>query len=160
MYFDFDFNRDNDFFDESPTFKMVKEKIEQDKRISDSNIDKKIVNASIRLWSECVIKNNLDINSHRVDHLNLLSEQNSKEVFNVIGKIIWKSKDKRTPKEFELLREQGIINNLLQLHMLYLIDEKVDICSNLKTEFKTWKLAQELNQEIPINEKKIKNKKL
>jgi hypothetical protein len=158
MYFDFDFNRDADFLKNSPSFQLMSEKINSDdNRISD--IDKKIVNASLKLWAECVIKNNLDINSS-VDPSYLLSEQNSQEVFDILGNILWKQKDKRTTKEFRVLRSQDRVNSVIQLNVIYLDEDNIDICNDLKKEFKTWKLAQELNQEIPLNDTKFKSKKV
>ncbi len=158
MYFDFDFDRDNDFFSQSPTFQMMVKKIKEDQQISD--IDKKVVDASIKLWAECTIKNNLDVNCDRVDPIYLISEQNSTEVFDVLGEIMWKAKDQRTKKEFQILREQSRIHNSLQLNIIYLNEDNIDICSDLKNEFKTWKLAHEINQEISVNESKFKNAKI
>jgi hypothetical protein len=160
MYFDFDFNRDSAFFKESASFKLIVDKLNNQERLKSSGCDEKLINATIKLWAECVLKNNLDINSHKIDTTNLISEQNSKDIFNIIGKIVWKAKEKRTDKEWKILREHTIINNYLQLELLYLYEDKIDIFRDLKKEFKTWKLAQELNQEIPVNSSKIKNKKL
>ncbi len=158
MYFDFDFNRDADFFKQSPSYKLIEKKLKEDDKAS--KMDKKIVNATLKLWAECVIKNNLDRDSDRVDPIYLFSQQNSTEVYKTIGKIIWKAKDKRTDKEWKVLKEQGIINNCLQLNIYYLLDDKIDIFVDLKNEFKTWKLAHEINQEISVNESKSKSAKI
>lgn len=109
MYYDFDFNKDCDFFENSLTIKFVREKLEENKHLS--KIPDEVLNASIKLWAESIIKHNLDINMTIVDHLNLISEQNSNEVLNVIGKIIFKEKHERKPHEFQILREQGIVSN-------------------------------------------------
>lgn len=133
MYFDFNFDRDSAFFEQSPSFKLMKEKLSEEKRLS--QVEPKIMDASLKLWAESVIKHNLDINMTSVEHLNLISEQNSKAVWNTIGKIMFKSKDKRTDEEFRVLRTQGMINNYLQLTTFDLSDKKIDICNNLKQEF-------------------------
>jgi hypothetical protein len=158
MYFDFDFDRDSEFFNQSPSFKLVQQQLNDEKRLA--SIDKKIVNATVKLWAECVLKNNLDINAHRIDPIYLISEQNSTEIFNIFGKIMWKEKDKRTDKDRQILKEQDRVNNCLQLYLFDFSDDKIDIFSDLKKEFTTWKFAQELSQEMPSNPTKTKNKKL
>lgn len=158
MYFDFNFDRDADFFKQSPSFKLVQKKLNEDKKIE--NFDKKLVNATLKLWAECVLKNNLDRDSDRVDPLYLFSQQNSTEVYKKIGKIIWKAKDNRTDKEWKTLTDHGIIHNSLQLNIYYLSDDKIDIFSDLKKEFITWKMADDLNKEIPINNTKSPTKKI
>jgi len=158
MYFDFNFDRDAEFFKQSPSFNLLQKKFNEDKNLE--KFDKKLVDATLKLWAECVLKNNLDRDCDRIDPIYLFSQQNSTEVYKTIGKIIWKAKDKRTDKEWKTLKDQGIINNSLQLTVYDLSDDKVDIFSDLKKEFRTWKFAQELNQKIPVNNSKEKSKKL
>lgn len=158
MYFDFDFDRDADFFKQSPSFKLVQKALNEEEKIK--KIDKKIVSATIKLWAECVIKNNLDINNHRIDPIYLISEQNSTDIFKTFGKIMWKDKDKRTDKEWKILQEQDRVNNYLKICLYDLSDDTTDIFSDLKKEFITWKMADELNKEIPINNTKSPTKKI
>jgi hypothetical protein len=130
MYFEFDFNRDADFFEQSSTMKFMKEKLAENKHLK--KIDPQVYHASIKLWGESIIKHNLDINMTRVEHLNLISEQNSKEVLDTIGNIMFKDKHDRTDAEFKVLRDQGMVANYLQLITLS-VEE--DVCNNLKKEF-------------------------
>ena len=130
MYYHFDFNQDSSFFETSKTIHFMKSQLDDNKHLKKLNLD--IKNVSIKLWAESIIKHNLDINMTRVDHLNLLSEQNSEQVLNMIGKIIFKSKDERTDDEFKILREQGMVSNYFQLITLSV---KEDVCNDLKQEF-------------------------
>lgn len=130
MNFDFDFNKDAAFFDQSSTIQFMKKNLDENKNLK--KIDSRIFNASLKLWGESVIKHNLDINMTRIDHLNLISEQNSTEVLETIGQIMFKDKESRTPEDFQTLREQGMISNYLQLSTLCVTE---DVCGNLKKEF-------------------------
>lgn len=130
MYYDFDFNNDSEFFEQSKTLQFMREKLEENKHLK--KITPEIFNASIKLWAESIIKHNLDINMTSVDHLHLISEQNSKEVLDVIGKIMFKDKHSRNNEEFQTLREQGMVSNYLQLITLSV---KEDVCNDLKKEF-------------------------
>lgn len=147
MLYDFDFNKDSQFFEESKTMQFIKEQLAENKHLK--NIKPKVFNASLKLWAESIIKHNLDINMTRIEHLHLISNQNSDEVLKVIGKIMFKDKHSRTPTEFETLREQGIISNYIQMIVLSV---KEDVCSDLKQEFIDFK---QLNNN---NSKKLKVK--
>lgn len=130
MYYDFDFNKDSAFFEQSKTIQFMREQLEENKHLK--KIPPEIFNASIKLWAESIIKHNLDINMTSVDYLHLISEQNSKEVLDVIGNIMFKDKHSRKNEEFQTLREQGMVSNYLQLITLSV---KEDVCSDLKKEF-------------------------
>lgn len=134
MNFDFDFNKDSAFFEQSSTMQFMKKNLDENKILK--KIDSRIFNASLKLWGESVIKHNLDINMTRIDHLNLISDQNSREVLETIGQIMFKDKSSRTPEDFQTLREQGMISNYLQLITLSMPE---DVCSDLKKEFAEFK---------------------
>lgn len=108
----------------------MKEKFVENEVFQD--FDKKVYNASIQLWAESIIKHNLDFNMTKVQHINLISNQNSKEVIDVFGKIMFEDKSTRTTQDFEVLRMQAMIANYLDLIVLSL---KQDICTELKNEF-------------------------
>lgn len=130
MYYDFNFDKDSEFFEHSKTIQFMKEQLKENKHLKKIPLD--IIEVSVKLWAESIIKHNLDINMTQIDHLNLISEQNSKEVLNIIGKIMFKDKHSRNTEEFQILREQGMVSNYLQ--MITLSVEK-DICRDLKNEF-------------------------
>lgn len=130
MYYDFDFNKDSAFFENSKTIQFMKTHLEENKHLK--HIPLEVSNASIQLWAESIIKHNLNINMTSVDHIHLISDQNSKNVLKVIGKIMFKDKHSRTNEEFKILREQGIIANYLQLTTLSVTE---DVCNDLKKEF-------------------------
>ena len=130
MYYNFDFNKDSSFIENSKTLHFMKAHLDENKHLK--NISKEIYNASIQLWAESIIKHNLDINMTSIDHLHLISEQNSKEVLKVIGSIMFKDKHSRTNEEFQTLRQQGMVANYLQLITLSVQE---DVCTNLKKEF-------------------------
>lgn len=130
MYYNFDFNKDSSFFENSKTLHFMKAHLDENKHLK--NISKEIYNVSIQLWAESIIKHNLDLNMTSIDHLHLISEQNSKEVLKVIGSIMFKDKHSRTNEEFQTLRQQGMVANYLQLITLS-VEE--DVCTNLKKEF-------------------------
>lgn len=138
MYYDFNFNKDSDFFKNSQTVKEISEKLNESKEYF-KNIDVKVVNASLQLWFESVLKHNLNINMIRVDPINLISEENSKKVLSVFKKIMIKSKHNRTQEEFQILRNQDIIQNYINL--IVLRDDK-DYFENLKSEFVDFKNKQ------------------
>lgn len=138
MYYDFNFNKDSDFFKNSQTVKEISEKLNESKEYF-KNIDVKVVNASLQLWFESVLKHNLNINMIRVDPINLISEENSKKVLSVFKKIMMKSKHDRTQEEFQILRNQDIIQNYINL--IVLRDDK-DYFENLKSEFVDFKNKQ------------------
>lgn len=130
MYFDFNFTRDNAFFEHSSTVKYMHEQLLQNKQLK--NIPTNILNVSVKLWAESVIKHNLDMNMTKIDHVNLLSNENSEEVISTIGAIIFKNKDERSNEDFQILRMQGIVANYLDMIVLSM---KEDICGDLKKEF-------------------------
>ena len=147
MIYDFNFDRDKDFFKSSQTYKEITENI--NKLLEKSEINEKIIKLSIKLWTESTIKHNLDINMTRVDHINLLSDQNSEEILNFFGKILFKSKDKRTTKEFKDLREQERVNNFIVLFAFQKHDENIDIYTNIKNEFlEFYKNSNKLQEKI------------
>lgn len=131
MFYELDFNKDSIFFEQSPTLKFMKEQLSENNHLAKISPD--LINVSIQLWAESIIKHNLDINMTRVEHLSLISEQNSKLVLKTIGKVMSKPKDQRTDEDFQVLMEQGMVSNYLQMITLSSIQ---DICSNLKKEFK------------------------
>lgn len=130
MYYNFDFDNDSDFFSNSETISFMKEQLEENKHLK--KIPTEVYNVTIKLWAESIIKHNLDINMTRIDHINLISNQNSSEVKEIIGSIMFKDKHSRTDKEFQTLREQGMVSNYMQLITL---SATKDICHDLKNEF-------------------------
>lgn len=138
MYYDFNFNKDADFFKNSQTVKEITEKLNESKEYF-MHIDTKIINASLQLWFESVLKHNLNINMTRIDTIHLISEENSKKVLTVFKKIIMKSKHERTQEEFKVLRDQDFIQHYINLVVLR--DDK-DYFENLKSEFVEFKRIQ------------------
>lgn len=132
-YFDFNFDRDKDFFKTSKTYLRYSKIINEHKNLI--KYDAKIKNASLRLWAESTIKHNLDANTDRVDHISLITNGNSKEVFDNLGKIMFKSKDKRTDEEYQILRNQQAISTYISTEIYSDSDKKVDPLSDLKKEF-------------------------
>jgi len=138
MYYDFNFNKDADFFKNSQTVKEITEKLYESKEYF-MHIDIKIINASLQLWFESVLKHNLNINMTRIDTIHLISEENSKKVLTVFKKIMMKSKHERTQEEFKVLRDQDFIQHYINLVVLR--DDK-DYFENLKSEFVEFKRIQ------------------
>ena len=138
MYYDFNFNKDADFFKNSQIVKEITEKLNESKEYF-MHIDTKIINASLQLWFESVLKHNLNINMTRIDTIHLISEENSKKVLTVFKKIIMKSKHERTQEEFKVLRDQDFIQHYINLVVLR--DDK-DYFENLKSEFVEFKRIQ------------------
>lgn len=151
MYYDFNFNKDSDFFKNSQTVKEISEKLNESKEYF-KNIDVKVVNASLQLWFESVLKHNLNINMTRVDPINLISEENSKKVLSVFKKIMIKSKHNRTQEEFQILRNQDIIQNYINL--IVLRDDK-DYFENLKSEFVDFKSKQLSSEQTKKTKMKV-----
>ena len=81
----------------------------------------------------------MDINTGRVDPVNLISDANSKEIFNFLGKIIFKDRDKRKPEDYKILRNQESINNYIALQLYRDFNNKIDVLSDLKIEFLEFK---------------------
>ena len=127
--YDYNFQRDKDFFKKSPTFALVSKEL-----INDS-VDEKVFNATLKLWGESIIKHNLSVYMGRIDPINLISEENSTEVKRVIGKIIFKSKDKRSDEEWKTLKQNGIVQTKIWLTVYKLEDQGIDVFSDLKKEF-------------------------
>lgn len=144
MYYNFDFNKDSQFFENSSTMALMKKHLNENKHLK--KIDPLIMGVSLKLWAESIIKHNLDINMTRIDHVNLISEQNSAEVIKLIGKIIFKDKDLRTDKDYQILREESIVSNYLQLITLSLEE---DVCSNLKKEFVDFQNLKSIQKNSP-----------
>jgi len=151
MYYDFNFNKDSDFFKNSQTVKEISEKLNESKEYF-KNIDVKVVNASLQLWFESVLKHNLNINMIRVDPINLISEENSKKVLSVFKEIMMKSKHDRTPEEFKTIRNQDFIQNYINL--IVLRDDK-DYFENLKSEFVEFKRNQLSSENLKNNKMKV-----
>lgn len=144
MYYDFNFDRDSAFFDQSPTIKFIKEKIEEQKLLK--NIKPTLLEAGIKLWAESVIKHNLDINMMGVDYLKLISHQNSQAVLDTIGQVMAKDKSTRTPQDFDVLRSQGSVTNYIEINVFAAADIKKDLCNDLK-----WEFIQFKNPELQSN---------
>ena len=108
----------------------------------------KIFDASIQLWAESTIKHNISVGMDRVDHINLLSNENSTGVLNTFGKILNKEKHKRTPKEYTVLREQSMVSNMIVMTVYDKYDKAVDMCENIKKEFSEF--INSLKKEVKI----------
>lgn len=151
MYYDFNFNKDADFFKNSQTVKEITEKLYESKEYF-MHIDIKIINASLQLWFESVLKHNLNINMTRIDTIHLISEENSKKVLTVFKKIMMKSKHERTQEEFKVLRDQDFIQHYINLVVLR--DDK-DYFENLKSEFVEFKRNQLSSENLKNNKIKV-----
>ena len=103
----------------------------------------------MKLWAESVIKHNLDINMTKIDSLYLLSNENSKDVINFFGTIMFKPKDKRKLAEFELLREQEIAES--NIKYVCLMNREEDYYYDLKKEYE-----QYVSNPTPIKRKSKK----
>ena len=144
MYYNFDFNKDSQFFENSSTMALMRKHLNENKHLK--KMEPLIMEISLKLWAESIIKHNLDINMTSIDHVNLISEQNSTDVINLIGKIMFKDKSSKTDKDFEILRKESIVSNYLQLITLSLEE---DVCSNLKKEFVDFQNLKSIKQSSP-----------
>lgn len=144
MYYNFDFNNDSQFFENSSTMALMRKNLNENKHLK--KIEQLIMEVSLKLWAESIIKHNLDINMTKIDHINLISDKNSAEVIQHIGKIIFKAKHLRTDKDFEILSKEGMVSNYLQLITLSLEE---DVCSNLKKEFVDFQNLKVINKSTP-----------
>lgn len=83
-----------------------------------------------------------------VDPIQLISEENSNDIKKTFGKIMGKEKHSRTDTDYQTLRKQSLIQNMIMLHA-YRQTESSDLFTNLKSEYKAFK-------EEPTITKKIK----
>lgn len=132
QYFDFNFEKDKDFLNNSKVFNKIVKKIEKDKNLI--HCEPTFKSACIKLWGESVLKHNLNGNMGRVEHLSLITEENSKEVIKNIGKIISKKRENKTSEDYKKLREQSLVSMSIDLIVMLELDKK-DICNDLKAEF-------------------------
>ena len=136
QYFDFDFEKDKEFLNNSKVFNKILKNIEKDKSLE--RCDSVFKKSCVKLWGESVLKHNLSGDMGRIEYLSLISKENSKEVFKNIGKIIFKSKEKRTDEDYKKLRDQSLISISIYLIVIQQLNEK-DICKELKAEFVEFK---------------------
>ena len=136
QYFDFNFEIDKNFLNNSKVFNKIVKKIEKDKNLM--HCEPIFKSACIKLWGESVLKHNLNGSMGKVEHLNLITKENSKEVIKNIGKIIFKTRQNKTSEDYKKLREQSLISISIDLIVMLELDKK-DICNELKTEFLDFK---------------------
>lgn len=146
MYPKISFNENKNYFKESEIFQELKDKITPNYP-ADTNLE--VVNLSVQLFMESVIKHNLDFNMLSVEQLRLLSDDNSKEVLKVFGKIMYKSKDKRTQEDFQKLRLQGNVVNRIVLYLYDEADKERNVCEAMKQEFDSY-TTQKDNKPIRV----------
>jgi hypothetical protein len=133
--YEYDFQKDKDFFKKSPTFNEVLETVKNDKYVSKE--EPKLIETSVKLWAESVLKHNLSTHMS-IDPIQLISEENSNDVKKTFGKIMGKEKHSRTDADYQDLRKQALIQNMIMLHA-YHQTETSDLFTNLKSEFKAYK---------------------
>ena len=133
QYFDFDFEKDKEFLNNSKVFKEMVEKIEKDSHLI--KCEPAFVSSCLKLWAESVLKHNLNASTGRIEYLNLITEENSKEVVKNIGKIIFKKKEKRTDEDYKKLRDQALILLTIDIEVGGIAQAGKDICKELKAEF-------------------------
>jgi len=100
----YNFDNELEFFENSQIYSALKAYL--DKEV-EARFNKNVVDASLRLWAESVIKHNLSISMTSVDNLYLITHENSKPVRTTLGKIMAKSKDKKSSSDFTALSEQS-----------------------------------------------------
>lgn len=101
-----------------------------------TNSKPKVIQASIQLFMESVIKHNLDTMMLSIDFINFVTEDNSKLVKDIFGPIVlYKSKHDKTDKDYEILKVQGNISNNIALYCLMELNNDNNVCDNIKAEF-------------------------
>lgn len=103
----------------------------------------KVIQASIQLFMESVIKHNLDTMMLSLDFTNFVTEDNSKLVKDVFGSIVlYKSRHEKTDKDYDTLRTMGHITNNMALYCLMQLNHENNVCENIKAEFGDFVMAQ------------------
>lgn len=122
-----------DYFKHSDIYSNFYELVNEKLKI---NHKPKVIQASIQLFMESVIKHNLDTMMLSLDFTNFITEDNTKLVKDIFGPIVlYKSKHEKTDKDYETLRVQGHIANNIALYCLMELNKDNNVCDNIKAEF-------------------------
>lgn len=131
----YNFEQTKDFFNSNLTYLQMKKDLSNE---LDSGVDKKIADTTLKLWAESVIKHNLALGMDRVDHIYLITEENSNGVKSLFGKIMANSKDKRTDKDYKVLQLQSLIYNYITIIAYRLADNNIDVYQSLKNDYELY----------------------
>jgi hypothetical protein len=143
MYPKISFADHQDYFKQSDIYQHFFDNVIQKLKTNDKP---KVVQASIQLFMESVIKHNLDVNMLTIDFINFVTEDNSKVVKDIFGPIVlYKNKHDKTDKDYQILKVQGHISNNIALYCLMEINQDHDVCAEIKEEFGNYVLAKKQN---------------